>query len=177
MESPQPEYITIGFIRAPWGSGGKLKLEAAADFQNHYTPSATVYIDRQPMTIDSTEWHHSTAIVKFAGIDSIADAERLTGKSIDIPHSQLQPLPSDKYYHSQLIGLRVQTTGGEPLGAITEIIANESRNVNDIYVVTGEGGEVLVPAIGDVVKSIDLEHQVMVIEPIKGLLELNKRTD
>ena len=87
MESPQPEYITIGYIRAPWGSDGKLKLETAADFQNHYTPSAMVYIDRQPMTIDSAEWHHSTAIVKFAGIDSIADAERLAGKLVEIPHS------------------------------------------------------------------------------------------
>jgi len=129
------------------------------------------------MTIENAEWRHSTTIVKFAGIDSIADAERLVGKPVDIPHSQLQPLPPGQFYHSQLIGLRVQTTGGEPLGAITEIIANESHNVNDIYVVTGEGGEVLVPAIADVVKSIDLKRQVMIIEPIKGLLELNKRAD
>jgi len=177
MESPQPEYVTIGYIRAPWGSGGKLKLETAADFRNHLTPSATVYIDRQPITIDSIQWRHSTAIVKFAGIDSTANAEALAGKPVEIPSGRLQPLPPDKYYHSQLIGLRVQTSGGEVLGAITEIIANESRNVNDIYVVSGEEGEVLVPAIADVVKSIDLAKQVMVIEPIKGLLELNRKAD
>jgi len=92
------------------------------------------------------------------------------GQPIEIHRSQLQPLPQGQYYHFQLIGLEVETTGGEPLGNITEILTTESGDVNDIYVVNGNRGEILIPAIEDVVKSIDPDKGRIVIEPIEGLL-------
>ena len=64
------------------------------------------------------------------------------------------------------------TTGGEPLGEIKEILAGKS---SDTYVVQGTEGEILIPAIEDVVRSVDLERGLMEIEPITGLLELNRK--
>jgi len=119
------------------------------------------------MTIDSTEWRKGKAIIKLISIDSIEQAQRLRGQAIEIHHSQLQPLPEGQYYHFQLIGLEVETTQGELLGKITEILTAES---NDIYVVRGNRGEVLIPAIDDVVKSIDLDKGCIIIEPIEGLI-------
>ena len=167
MKLPEPEYITIGQILAPWGIKGKLKVEVVTDFPQRFAPSSKIYINQQPMTIDSTEWHKGKAIIKLSTIDSIGDAQRLRGQPIEIHHSQLQPLPEGQYYHFQLIGLEVQTTQGELLGNITEILTAES---NDIYVVSGARGEILIPAIEDVVKSIDLNKGRIVIEPIEGLL-------
>ena len=76
----------------------------------------------------------------------------------------------DQYYHHQIIGLRVITTSGKEIGTVTDIISGKS---NDNYIVKGPTGEVLIPAIEDVVRSIDLERGSITIEPIDGLLELN----
>jgi 16S rRNA processing protein RimM len=122
------------------------------------------------MTIDSTEWHKGKAIIKLDTVDSVEDGQELVGQAIEIHRSQLQPLSQGQYYHSQIIGLEVETTQGEPLGNITEILTTESGDVNDIYVVNGNRGEILIPAIEDVVKSIDPDKGRIVIEPIKGLI-------
>jgi len=172
MKSSEPEFITIGKIIAPWGIKGKLKVKVETDFPQRFTLSSKIYINRQPMTIDSAEWHKGKAIIKLNTIDSIEDAQRLRGQPIEIHHSQVYPLPEGQYYHFQLIGLEVWTTQGELLGTVTDILAAES---NDNYVVRGAKGEILIPAIEDVIKSIDLDKGCIVIEPIEGLLSLNQK--
>ena len=167
MESSELEFLTIGQILAPWGVKGKLKVKVITDFPQRFAPSSKIYINRQPMTIDSAEWHKGKAIIKLNQIDTIEAAQRLRGQPIEIHHSQAYPLPEGQYYHFQLIGLEVWTTQGELLGNITEILTAES---NDNYVVSGDKGEILIPAIEDVVKSIDLDSRRITIEPIEGLL-------
>jgi 16S rRNA processing protein RimM len=112
-------------------------------------------------------------IIKFSSVDTIDEAGKLRGKTLEIEHRQLQPLPADSYYHFQLIGLEVRTVQGEILGEITEIIATGS---NDNYVVRNARGETLIPAIADVVKAVDIERGVMTIEAMDGLLDLNRKT-
>jgi len=168
----EPEFITIGKILSPWGIKGQLKVEVATDFPQRFAQSSKIYINQQPITIDSVEWHKGKAIIKFNTIDSIQDAEKLRGQLVEIHHSQLHPLPEGQYYHFQLIGLEAWTTQGELLGNITEILTTPS---NDNYVVSGAEGEILIPAIEDVVKSIDLGKGYLVIEPITGLLDSRQK--
>ncbi|MFC1864529.1 ribosome maturation factor RimM [Chloroflexota bacterium] len=172
MKTSELEFITIGAILAPWSNEGKLKVEVTTDFPQRFTPSSKVYINRQPLTISSTQWHKGKAIIKLNTIDSIEEAEKLQGQLVEIHSSQLHPLPEGQYYHFQLIGLEAWTTQGELLGNITKILSAPS---NDNYVVSGPEGEILIPAIEDVIKSIDLNKGRLVIEPIEGLLNLNKK--
>jgi len=172
MKPSELEFITIGTILAPWGTKGKLKVAVATDFPQRFTPSSKVYVNRQLMTIDSTEWQKGKAIIKLNTIDSINDAEKRRGQLVEIHHSQLYFLPEGYYYHFQLIELEVWTTQGELLGNITEIL---STSDNDTYVVSGAKGEILIPAVEDVIKSIDLDKGCLAIEPIEGLLDLNKK--
>ena len=172
MKSSEPEFITIGQILAPWGIKGKLKVKVVTDFPQRFAPSSTVYINQRPMTIDSAEEYKGDVIIKLKAIDSIDVARKLQGQLIEIHHNQAYPLPEGQYYHFQLIGLEVWTAQGVLLGNITEILTAES---NDNYVVKGEKGEILIPAIEDVVKSIDLNEGRMVIEAIQGLLSLNRK--
>jgi len=172
MESSELEFITVGQVLSLWGIEGKLKVNAVTDFPQRFAPSSKIYINRQPMTIDSAEWHKGKAIIKLNTIDNVEDAQRLQGQSMEIHHSQVHPLPEGQYYHFQLTGLEVRTTQGELLGNITQILAAES---NDNYVVQGAKGEILIPAIEEVVKSIDLNNGYMVIEAIDGLLSLNQK--
>ncbi|MBI2328636.1 MAG: 16S rRNA processing protein RimM [Chloroflexi bacterium] len=172
MKPSEAEFIAIGKILVPWGTRGKLKVAVATDFPQRFAPSSKVYVNRQPMTIDSTEWHKGKAIIKLNTIDSLENAEKRRGQLLEIHRSQLHLLPEGQYYHFQLIGLEVRTTQGELLGNISEIL---STPANDTYVVSGVKGEILIPAIEDVIKSIDLDKGCLVIEPIEGLLNLNKK--
>ena len=172
MKSQQPEFITIGRVLGPKGVKGEIKVEPDTDFPERFAPHSVIYIGCRPMTIDGTGWHRGKAIIKLRAIDSAEQAEKLRGQPVEVPRSQIHPLPEGQYYHFQLIGLEVVTTHGELLGNITEILTAPS---NDNYVVSGARGEVLIPAIEDVVKSIDLDRGRMVIEPIAGLLELNQK--
>ena len=91
---------------------------------------------------------------------------------METEHSQDVPLTERQYTHAQLIGLRVKTVRGELIGTITGILTGKS---NDNYIVHGSRGEVLIPAIEDVVQSIDLKQGNVTIEPMEGLLELNQK--
>jgi len=91
---------------------------------------------------------------------------------VEMEHSQDYPLPEGQYRHHQIIGLQVKTTQGELLGKITEILTGKS---NDNYIVRGAKGEIIIPAIEDVVQSIDLETGCITVEAIEGLLSLNEK--
>lgn len=105
--------------------------------------------------------------MKLATMDGIAAAEKLRQQPLEVPRSQAQPLPPGQYYVFQIIGLEVWTTGGDNLGHVAEIMPTAS---NDVYLVRGPRGEVLIPAIEAVIKEIDLERGRMTIEAIEGLL-------
>lgn len=167
MEPLETEFIAIGEIVATWGTSGKVKVEIATDFPQRFAPSSTVYINRQPMTIDSSEQHKNQVIIKLHTVDSIEGAQRLQGQFVEIHHSQVYPLPEGQYYHFQLVGLEVWTTQEELVGSIAEVLTGES---NDNYVVRGARGEVLIPAIEEVIKSVDLDEGRITIEVIQGLL-------
>ena len=72
-----PEFITVGKILAPSGITGKLKVEVLTDFPQRFAPCSKVYIDRQPATIESTEWHKGKTTIKLDTVNSIEDTQRL----------------------------------------------------------------------------------------------------
>jgi 16S rRNA processing protein RimM len=166
-EPTPPESLIVGRILAPWGIGGEVKVEVLTDFPERFAPQKVVHLNARPLEIESCRPHKQHLVVKLATIDSVEDAERLRGQDLTIPRSELYPLPEGQYYTFQIIGLDVLTTEGQYLGQVTDIMAMAS---NDVYIVEGKRGEVLIPAIEDVVKSIDLKKGEMVIEAIEGLL-------
>ncbi|MFC2001515.1 ribosome maturation factor RimM [Chloroflexota bacterium] len=172
MKSHHLEFITVGKILAPWGTEGKLNITLETDFPQRFNPLSKIYVNRQPMTIDSTEWYHGKLIIKLDAINSIEEAQKLHGQSLEIHPSQIYSLPEGEYYHFQIIGLEVRTTQGELLGNITEVLSGKG---NDNYIVHGDKGDILIPAIEDVVKSIDLAQGCVTIEAITGLLSLNQK--
>lgn len=87
-------------------------------------------------------------------------------------YDQEEPLLEESYYHEDLISLEVRTTSGDVIGPVTEILTNPS---NDNFIVRGPDGNILIPIIEDVVVSIDLEEKIITIEPLEGLLDLNKK--
>ncbi len=166
-ESAPPEYLIVGHVLAPAGRWGEVQVQVVTDFPDRFDPGQSVYIEGQPYRIESSRPHKQHLVVKLADIDNISDAEALRDCELTIPRTLLRPLPPGEYYAFELVGLDVVTTGGEKLGYIADIMSTAS---NDIYVMVGDRGEALIPAIEDVVKSIDTEKGQVVIEVIDGLL-------
>jgi 16S rRNA processing protein RimM len=113
---------------------------------------------------------HGRGLVLLA-LEDVADrsaAEALVGGRILVRAADLPPPEEDEFYYHEVAGFRVETTTGEPLGAIHETF---TTGVNDVWVVQGEGREHLIPVIADVVRAIDRAHRRVVIEPMPGLLE------
>ena len=137
------------------------------DFPDRFASDEELYIEERTVTIEGCKWNRSRAILKLAKIDSVEDAQQLRGQLLEVPQSRLHSLSQDEYYQFQLLGLEVWTNDGEFLGQIAQILPTGS---NDVYVVPVTDGEVLIPAIEDVVKSIDIENGRMTIEAVKGLL-------
>ncbi len=106
-------------------------------------------------------------LIKFRQISTREQADQLAGSEILIDRSQCLPLEKDSYYYFDLIGARVVTTKGEEIGVLEEIM---DLPANDVYVVRKQTREVLIPAIAEVIKKVDIENAVIVIEPMDGLL-------
>jgi len=162
-----PEYLIVGRIIAPWGTMGEVKVQVITDFPDRLAQGEEVYLDGVPLTIERSRYHKGRLLLKLATIDSTQQAEKLRRHDLTIPRSQFRSMPPDHYYHFQLIGLKVRTTGGDYLGEVADILVTAG---NDVYIVRGEKKEMLIPAIEDVVKSIDLEKGEIIIEAIDGLL-------
>ncbi len=167
-EPVPPDSLIVGRILAPWSIRGEVKVEVLTDFPERFAPRKVVYLNTSPLEIESCRYHKHHLILKLVTIDSIEAAEKLRGQDLTIPSSELYALPEGQYYTFQLIGLKVVTTEGQTLGRVTDIMSTAS---NDVYIVEGKRGEILIPAIEDVVKSIDLKKGKMVIEAIEGLLD------
>ena len=161
-------HITIGDMPTPWGLKGEIKIRPLTDFPERFNAGQPVYIDGTAYIIEKRTQHRGAVIIKLNGIDTPEAASRLRHKTIDIPESEIQPLPEGQYYRFDIIGLEVWTTGGELLGTLSDILTTAG---NDVYVVKTGKKDILIPAIKDVVKSIDLKNQRIVIEAIEGLLD------
>lgn len=163
----EPEFIVIGRVLAPWGVRGQMKVEPMTDFPERFSPGQVVYFEGSPFSVEKSHQIGRNVILKLATIDTIEESETLRGRFLEVEASSIQPLPPGQYYQFQVQGMEVWTEDGEPLGKVHEILPTGS---NDVYVVRGRRGEILVPAIEDVVKEVDPERGRITVHVIEGLL-------
>lgn len=107
--------------------------------------------------------------IVFMQLDGVTDAEGaagLVGRVVLLPRERFASLPDGEYYWQDLIGMNVVTEEGEILGRISAIIPTGAQ---DVYVCTGGAREILLPAIGEVVRSVDEVRGEIVVRLLEGL--------
>ena len=137
------------------------------DVPGRFEELERVFVGGRPYTVRSARDQGGTVRLRLQGVTTREAAESLRDQLVEIPRVEAGPLPEGQYYHQQIIGLRVRTETGDDLGTVAEILPT---GANDVYLVRGAGPEMLVPAIGDVVRSIDLEAGVVTVAVVEGLL-------
>ena len=159
----------VAQVLAPHGIRGELKCRVVTDFpKQRFRRGNTVLIDRQAHVIQGARVQGGTVLLKLEDVADRDAAEALRNKEVQIRPEDAVTLPKGQFYWHQVIGLQVEdVTSHEILGNVTDII---ETGANDVYVVRGERGEILVPAIKEVVKQIDPAVGRMLIEPLPGML-------
>ncbi|MGB1252215.1 MAG: ribosome maturation factor RimM [Candidatus Promineifilaceae bacterium] len=170
--------MIIGRIRKPHGVRGELKVSILSELperflwleQVHYARRAD---DQNPsiLEIETIRFHQEDALIKFAGYDGRDAAGVLRQHYLLVPIEEAIPLEEGEYYTYQIIGLNVYTESGDHLGVVSDLI---ETGANDVFVVDGKLGELLIPDTKEVVKKIDIEAKQIMISPIDGLLPEGK---
>ena len=123
--------------------------------------------ERKTLEIEEVKYHKNMVLLKFKGIDKVEDAEDLRNSYIEIERSQAAKLEEETYYIVDILGLEVYTDDNQFLGKVDDIFNTGS---NDIYVVKDEmGKQILLPAIKEVIKKIDLKNKKITVHLLKGL--------
>ena len=159
-------------VGKPHGVRGEVRIVAPAGDLAWWKSLSAVSLRRKdgtefPVELASARSAGETILVSFKGYESRSAVETLRRAAIRVPSEKLPSLPDGVYYHSDILGLSVETEDGVVLGRVEEII---ETGANDVYVVRGGGRETLVPAIRQVIVLVEPERGRMVIRPMPGLL-------
>lgn len=162
-------FVAVASVLGAWGLRGHLRVELLTDFPERLAERKELYLGEsfRPVHVEALTIQGRTAVLKLREVDDGERAARLRGQVLYIAERDLAPLPEGTYYWHQIIGLEVRTTAGQSIGHVVDILRTGS---NDVYVVQDGEREVLVPAIASVVRAIDLEARVVMIEPLPGML-------
>ena len=148
------------------GNTGEVRVQARTDNPQRFSQGSHLLAEGQTLQIEECRWHQGMALIKFRGIDTQEDAERLRGARLEVPLDEVPSLSPDSYYHFQILDMEAWTQGGEFLGVVEDILSTGS---NDVYVVRQGKHEVLVPALQDVIVNVDLEKGRITVDLPEGL--------
>jgi 16S rRNA processing protein RimM len=108
-------------------------------------------------------------VIRLEGVTKIEQAELLRGYNVSVPVGEVVELPDDEYYVFQIIGLEVYSLADEYVGRVINVL---NYPANDVYVVRGplSKNDVLIPAVKDIVKKIELEEKRITVDLLEGLI-------
>ena len=161
------EWIVVGRVTGAWGIRGEVKVEPLTDAPHRFNSGGVLYLDEQPTRVLGSRKQKGQFVLKLDGVEDRNRAETLAGVEISVPRDQVSPLPAGSYYHFQIIGLEVWSEKSVKLGTVREIL---QTGAHDVYVVAkDQGGDLLLPAVAEVVLEVDEAHGRVVVRVPEGL--------
>ena len=162
-----PHHVVVGRVASAHGVSGGIRVHVLSDVPHRFDYGRPLHIDgRSHLITRSAPAPNGQMILQLQGIDSVDAARGLVGQQVTVPQAAVPQPQEGEYYHFQILGIRVQTEEGECLGRVREILETGS---NDVYVVSGESGEILIPALTEVIQEVRLDQGLMIVKLLEGL--------
>lgn len=177
------DLLQVGAIATTHGVRGEVKVFPTTDDVNRFKKLKKVFLDSGKdyleLEITQVKFFKNMAILKFKGIDNINEIEKYKGKGLFVTREQAVTCEKDEYFIADLIGIEVTTEEGEPLGELKNVL---QTGANDVYVVQvstdspyagqvpDKNRELLLPAIRECVRKVDMEQRTMQVYLMPGLL-------
>jgi 16S rRNA processing protein RimM len=171
------ECAVVGRVARAHGNRGQVIVNPETDFvEDRFRVGAELLANRggriERLRVTAMRIHLGRPIVALEGVETMNDAEAMAGVELRVPVAELAPLPSGMFYRHDLVGCRVETTGGAAVGEVTSV---EGELGTSRLIVAGPGGDVLIPLVQAICVDIDVAARRIVVDPPEGLLELNRR--
>ena len=165
------EYLSIGQIINIHGFRGEVKVYPLTDDISRFKKLKVVYVEENTQLVkyevESLKFLSNTVIMKLKGIDTEEAANKLRNFYVKVDRKSAIKLPRDSYFICDLIDLEVYDGKSGFLGTVGDVLQTGS---NDVYVVKTGGKDILIPALKEVVKEIDLKNKKIMVELPEGLI-------
>ncbi len=152
--------VVMGKVVAAHGIRGWVKIQTYTEYLDSLFDYDIWYVGSEsnwrPSAVEEAEVHGKVLVAKLEGIADRTAAEKLRGQLIAVPRDELPAQDDDEYYWSDLIGMAVENLSGEAFGTVDSLL---ETGANDVLVVKGGSGEILIPFIASVIQQVDLENR------------------
>jgi 16S rRNA processing protein RimM len=180
----EAEFVTIARVSKTQGRHGEVAATLLTNFPELFETRKKLFAlggtgrekqsdaaqpSRRKLELDEHWFHKGMVVLKFAGVDSISDAEALVGSEIQVPRSERAALGNDEFYVSDLIGCTV-TDAGREIGRVKDVQFGSGEA--PLLVIEGEK-ESLVPFAAAYIQKIALEQKRLEMKLPEGMLELD----
>ena len=167
------ELLQVGVVTQTHGIRGEVKVFPTTDDAGRFRDLKKVFLDtgreKLPLEIQGVKFFKQFVIVKFKGLDTINEVERFRRCPLLVPREDAVPLEEDEYYIADMIGMRVETEDGKAFGILKDVM---ETGANDVYVIDSiSHGEVLVPAIKECIRKVDVAEGKMIVHLMDGLVQ------
>jgi 16S rRNA processing protein RimM len=162
--------VVVGRVTRAHGLRGEVTVLVLSEVPGRFADGAVVALeDGSRLTVESSRPHGDRLLVRFREVDDRTRAESLQGAFLLVPESTSPPLPEGSWWDHRLVGCEMRTDAGRSLGTVTEVIHTAA---NDVWVaVDAAGAETLVPALRDVIVSVDVVAKLIVVREVPGLTD------
>ncbi len=168
------EMLRVGVITTTHGVRGEVKVYPTTDDAERFLELEEIWLDtgkeRLPLKIQNVKFFKNMVILKFEGYDDINAVQAWRQKDLLVTREQAVELQEDEYFIGDLIGLHVEDEEGNALGVLRDVL---ETGANDVYLVSRPGEkDLMLPAIKECIRKVDLESGIMRVRVLPGLLDL-----
>jgi len=168
------EFLRVGQIVNTHGIRGEVKIMANTDFpEQRFAVGKQVWLTHPTLahqlalTVAGIRTHKSMLLIRFQEWTNINQAEPFKGAWLLVPEEEEVSDDEGGFFFHQIIGCQVVTTDGKQIGRVKEIL---TLPANDVWVVSREGkGDLLLPYIEDIIKTVDVSQRVITMKWMEGL--------
>ena len=167
------DFVAIARIIKTRGVQGETVAEILTDFPERFENLERVFAvfegkENSELEIEKYRFHQKRILLKFKGIDSPEEAEKLRGADICVPETEAVELEEGEFFDWELEGCQVETVEGKKLGVVKELMRTGGT---EILVVTGAEKEFLIPFAETICTEVDIENKLIRVDAPEGLLE------
>ena len=172
-ENGRAAFYAVGVVAKVFGVKGEVKIHSYSRTIGEFEGLDSVLVGKREdgavrKEIERVVARGNDIYVKFRDISDRNASELLVGHFLFVERSQRKRLATGEYFVDDFLGLEVRDSGNNLLGVVKEVL---NYPAHDVYVVHAEGVNVMVPAVKEIIRSVDLKHRTMIIDPPEGLFE------
>lgn len=161
------QYLEVGKVTNVHGLMGEVRVQPWADSPDFLCQFKTLYVDKAhwPIRVERARVHKNMVILKLEGVTDVNGALAMRNAVLYIDRKDAN-LPQGSFFLADLMDMEVRDTQGKVLGKIADVLTLPANNV---YVVRGGEREIMIPAVDQFVKEVNVDEGYMTVTLIEGM--------